>query len=162
MDKYTDMQNEMKEKAYDKVEMKLCGGAGPIWNEDGFYYLTTRCDVPLYPESRVELPLGFKLHLPKGMCALIIPRPEFSRRGFFVSAAMDDMRTACMINADVLPQLVLGGDMEVCATLRVSGGNNLTYFSRPYSGLFVPKSTRVALMKIMSCPETGVAVSGGV
>ena len=156
------MQDEVKEKVYDKVEMVLCGGVDPIWNEGGFYYLTTRCEVPLYPESRVELPLGFKLHLPKGMCALIIPRPEFSRKGFIVAATMDNMRTSCMINADVLPQLVLGGNMEVCVTLRVSGGNNLTYFSRPYTGLCVPRSTRVAIMKIISCPETGIAVSGGV
>lgn len=156
------MQDEMNKEASGELEFEPCGGMGPIWNEGGFYYLTARCDVPLYPESRVELPLGFKLHLPKGTCALIVPRPELSRRGFIVAATMDDMRTSCMINADVLPQLVFGGDNEVCATLRVSGGNNLTYFSRPYTGLFVPKSMRVAIMKIISCPETGVAVAGGV
>ncbi len=137
------------------LKIEPCGGMGAIWDERGFYYVTTRCEVPLYPESRVELPLGFKLSLPKGMCALILPRADLSRRGFIVSADMGDMRTACMIDADVLPQLVFGGEGEVCATLRVSGGNNLTFFSRPYSGLAVPRSTRVAIMKIIRCPEIG-------
>lgn len=155
MDKYTVMEN-----GADRLRIDVFRGTGPVWDMRGFYYVTACCDVPLYPESRCELPLGFKMFLPENKCALILPRADFSARGFIVSAEMEDMKTGCRINADVLPQLVYGGDVEVSATLRVSGGNNLTYFSRPYKGVFVPRSTRVAIMKIIDCPAGRPDVDG--
>ena len=131
----------------------LDGGKMPVkaLESDAAYDVFTREDFELEDWGRFAIPLGFRIQLPKHLCALVQPRGGLSKEGLpvkveYYNKSVKDER----VDADVKLGLVDSGFTgEVTAIVKTYDVRSLGV-----KRVFVPKGTKVAQMRLAEVPDT--------
>ena len=142
-----------------KIKIELCGGKMPVkaHDTDAAFDVFTREDVFIEPYMRCAVPLGFKIQLPKHLAAVIQPRSGMSLKGMACKAKTQNGDIDIRIDADELIGLIDSGYTgEVCAILRVGCGSTHELCGMKNHGVYIPKGTKIAQMRIVNIPEVSL------
>lgn len=137
----------------EKIVIELCGGRMPekAHELDAAYDVFTKEDIKVFDWERYVIPLGFKMHLPKHLAAVIQPRSGMSAKGMyarreFFDGECDEVR----IDADVKLGLIDSGYTgEVKAIVKTYG---IDYINE--KRVYIPAGTKIAQMRIIEIPST--------
>ena len=140
----------------EKIKIELCGGKMPVKAHcmDAAYDVYSREDIFIAPYMRCAVPLGFKIQLPKHLGVVIQPRSGMSLKGMACKAKTQNGDIDIRIDADVFLGLIDSGYTgEVHAILRIGCGSTHELCGMKNHGVYIPKDTKIAQMRIVNIPE---------